>query len=105
MMSRTGSIIGWGRGCPYSDPDDGCCTHERNATPECHEFACPFVSADDIRIRDRCYHAAGLLVHRIDTRLERGEHFRDRHGGLLLSLDQVIEAVLHDNLATKPARE
>jgi len=45
------------------------------------------------------YEVARLLVHQIDVRLERGEHLRDRRGNLLLDLGQVVDAILHDNLA------
>lgn len=29
------------RDCEYQDPDDGCCLHPDNHTPECHVWACP----------------------------------------------------------------
>lgn len=27
--------------CEFADPVDGCCTHPKNFTPECHVGACP----------------------------------------------------------------
>jgi hypothetical protein len=27
--------------CGWKDESDGCCSHPRNATPECHQFCCP----------------------------------------------------------------
>jgi len=31
------------KNCEYSDPDDGCCMHPDNQTPECHRWACPLI--------------------------------------------------------------
>lgn len=27
--------------CEFADPVDGCCSHPKNMTPECHVNACP----------------------------------------------------------------
>ena len=27
--------------CGWKSAEDGCCSHPRNATPECHQFCCP----------------------------------------------------------------
>lgn len=27
--------------CEHKDPEDGCCSHPKNMTPECHVMACP----------------------------------------------------------------
>ena len=29
------------KGCEFQDAADGCCTHSKNHTPECHVGACP----------------------------------------------------------------
>ncbi len=47
------------------------------------------------------YHAALQLVARIDDDQSRGvRHYRSRGGQLLMTLDQVVEAILADDLAT-----
>jgi hypothetical protein len=51
---------------------------------------------DDLEER---YRWAYLLVLAIDAQLKRGtRHFRDRSGRLLQSLDEVVQAILSDNL-------
>jgi hypothetical protein len=30
--------------CPHRDPEDGCCLHEANPTPECNGAVCPLVT-------------------------------------------------------------
>lgn len=30
-------------GCAFADPEDLCCTHENNMTPECHNNSCPLI--------------------------------------------------------------
>lgn len=27
--------------CSHKNPEDGCCSHPKNMTPECHVGACP----------------------------------------------------------------
>jgi hypothetical protein len=44
------------------------------------------------------YVKALQLVERVDARLEQGQHFRDSGGRLLLSLDEVIRAILDGRL-------
>ncbi len=52
------------------------------------------IKPDDVR-----YAWAYLLVLAIDAQLERGtRHFRDRSGCLLQTLDEVVRAILSDNL-------
>lgn len=29
--------------CPYRDPEDGCCAHPNNLTPECNGIVCPLM--------------------------------------------------------------
>lgn len=36
--------------CEHKDPEDGCCHHPKNMTPECHVGACP-------RLHRRIYQA------------------------------------------------
>src|SRR5690606_180995 len=33
------------RDCEHADPEDGCCLHPKNQTPECHMNACPRLDA------------------------------------------------------------
>lgn len=44
------------------------------------------------------YQAALQLVNRIDWNLAQGRHYRTRSGRLLVHLDQVVEAILRDEL-------
>lgn len=37
--------------CEFADPKDGCCSHPKNMTPECHVAACP-----------RLHRRVGILV-------------------------------------------
>ncbi len=30
--------------CEFKDREDGCCSHPKNGTPECHPHACPRLS-------------------------------------------------------------
>ena len=49
--------------------------------------------------QEAVYLAALHLVQRIDEDLRRGvRHYRDRAGQLLTSLDEVVRAMLDDNL-------
>ncbi len=49
--------------------------------------------------REAAYRAALKLVARIDEELTRGiRHYRNRAGKLLTRLDEVIRAILADNL-------
>lgn len=51
------------------------------------------------REREQVYVAALHLVQRVDEDLRRGvRHYRDRAGQLLTSLDEVVRAMLDDNL-------
>ncbi|HMQ50513.1 MAG TPA: hypothetical protein PKE64_14620 [Anaerolineae bacterium] len=52
--------------------------------------------------REAAYYAALELVTRIDEELSRGiRHYRSRSGVLLTTLDEVINAILQDNLLTE----
>lgn len=56
----------------------------------------PVISESD---RNLAYDAALKLVARIDEELTRGiRHYRDKAGRLLTKLDEVIRAILADNL-------
>lgn len=48
--------------CEHKDPQDGCCSHPKNMTPECHVGACP-------RLHRRIYDAwlASLPNKKDDT--------------------------------------
>ena len=49
--------------------------------------------------REQCYQAALKLVERIDDDLTRGTYYyRNNDGELLLTLDQVVVAILDDDL-------
>lgn len=49
--------------------------------------------------REATYHAALELVARIDEDLTRGiRHYRTKAGVLLTTLDEVVRAILDDNL-------
>jgi hypothetical protein len=51
--------------------------------------------------KDAAYHAALRLVRRIDSDLERGTgHYRTTDGLLLATLDQVVNAIIANNLET-----
>ena len=57
--------------------------------------------------QEATYRAALVLVETIDRTLAGGGHYRSRSGRLLLTQDQVIAAILTDDLATpqtRPAR-
>ena len=34
--------------CGWKSAEDGCCSHPRNATPECHQFICPIHPQDPL---------------------------------------------------------
>ena len=56
--------------------------------------------------RDATYHAALKLVERIDEDLTKGiRHYRNTAGELLTTLDQVINAILTDDLLLPEAQE
>lgn len=60
------------------------------------------VNADDADAR---YEAALLLVRRIDADLQRGtRYYRDKSGRLLLTLGEVMDAILTDNLQVDAPR-
>ena len=42
---RIGGILVFSpiKDCEHQDPDDRCCHHPANLTPECHNFACPLL--------------------------------------------------------------
>ena len=65
------------------------------------ERAMPIQTDDE----DARYAAALRLVQAIDRDLQKGtRHYYDGAGRLLLSLDEVVQAILHDNLMVeKPA--
>lgn len=49
--------------------------------------------------REAAYHAALRLVARIDDDLQRGiRHYRTKAGKLLISLDEVVRAIIADDL-------
>ena len=59
------------------------------------------VKAPTAAEREATYQAALKLVARIDEDLTRGiRHYRNKAGELLRTLDQVIEAILADDLMT-----
>ena len=56
--------------------------------------------------QDATYYAALELVARIDDDLTRGiRHYRTKAGLLLTTLDEVIQAILEDNLLTPTWQE
>lgn len=61
----------------------------------------PYPLTDDRLIR---YTVALDVVTQIDEQLNRGVHFRDWEGRVLLNLDEVIHACLTDQLAPLPHR-
>jgi hypothetical protein len=55
---------------------------------------------------DAAYYAALRLVDRIDEDLTKGiRHYRNRAGELLTTLDQVVNAILTDDLQVPEVRE
>ncbi len=69
--------------------------HSRRTKPA-HGDLGPQVLAGDADAR---YDAALNLVQAIDRDLQKGtRHYYDGRGHLLVSLDEVIQAILHDNL-------
>lgn len=55
--------------------------------------------ANPVIEREAVYMAALHLVQRVDEDLRRGvRHYRDRAGQLLTSLDEVVRAMLEDDL-------
>ncbi len=55
---------------------------------------------------DAAYYAALKLVDRIDEDLTKGiRHYRNKAGELLTTLDQVVNAILEDNLLVPEAQE
>jgi len=58
-----------------------------------------FAKSQKISERDATYYAALELVAQIDEDLTRGvRHYRNKAGTLLTSLDEVVQAILDDNL-------
>lgn len=56
--------------------------------------------------QEAAYYAALHLVDRIDEDLTRGtRHYRNKAGKLLQTLDEVIRAILNDDLQIKEERE
>jgi hypothetical protein len=56
--------------------------------------------------QEAAYHAALELVARIDEDLTRGiRHYRTKAGILLTTLDEVIRAILEDNLLIPEEQE
>ncbi|MCB0167139.1 MAG: hypothetical protein KDI79_23120 [Anaerolineae bacterium] len=56
--------------------------------------------------QDAAYHAALELVARIDDDLSRGiRHYRTKAGQLLTTLDEVIRAILADDLLVPERQE
>lgn len=56
--------------------------------------------------QETAYYAALELVARIDDELTRGvRHYRDKAGTLLNTLDEVINAILTDNLMQPETQE
>lgn len=56
--------------------------------------------------QEAAYYAALELVARIDEELTRGiRHYRNKAGVLLTSLDQVVHAILHDDLQTPETQD
>lgn len=56
--------------------------------------------------QDSAYYAALELVAQIDEDLTRGvRHYRNKAGVLLTTLDEVINAILEDNLLTQNHQE
>lgn len=49
--------------------------------------------------KDACFKSACLLAHQIDCDLDAGRyHYRNRAGELLTTLDQIVAAILSNNL-------
>lgn len=56
--------------------------------------------------REATYHAALKLVARIDEDLTRGvRHYRNKAGTLLTTLDEVVRAILENDLLHDEAKE
>lgn len=39
--------------CGWKDNEDGCCAHPHNATPECHQYACPIKVSKVIKVKKK----------------------------------------------------
>ena len=69
-----------------------------------HRYATPrvypeLVKPSRVSEQEATYYAALELVARIDEDLTRGiRHYRTKAGMLLTSLDEVVQAILDDNL-------
>ncbi|MBN1995685.1 MAG: hypothetical protein JW953_23560 [Anaerolineae bacterium] len=72
---------------------------QRRAYPE-------LVVAPPLSEKDAAYYAALKLVARIDEDLSLGiRHYRNRAGRLLTTLDQVVHAILADDLLVAEEQE
>jgi hypothetical protein len=64
------------------------------------------VKSNKTNEQDAAYYAAVELVARIDEELTRGvRHYRTKAGQLLTTLDEVINAILSDNLLVPEERD
>ncbi len=64
------------------------------------------VKSPKVTEQEATYYAALELVARIDEDLTRGiRHYRDKAGLLLATMDEVIRAILDDNLLVSEEQE
>ncbi|MBN1218772.1 MAG: hypothetical protein JXM69_07585 [Anaerolineae bacterium] len=76
--------------------------HRRNN----HRAYPELVVTHSVSESDAAYYAALKLVARIDEDLTRGvRHYRNKAGILLTTLDQVVHAILTDDLSVPEVRE
>lgn len=78
-------------------------SHYRNGHKRTYSgFAVPA----NVTEREEAYYAALKLVERIDEDLTKGiRHYRTKAGQLLLTLDEVIRAILDNDLLVEEKRE
>lgn len=78
-------------------------TNQRYATPRVYP---ELVKPSRVSEQEATYYAALELVARIDEDLTRGiRHYRTKAGVLLTSLDEVVRAILDDNLLVPEQQE
>ena len=70
--------------------------NQRHVAPRAYP---ELVKSSKMTEQEATYYAALELVARIDEELTRGiRHYRDKTGLLLTTLDEVVRAILDDNL-------
>lgn len=68
--------------CGYRDPEDGCCSHPKNITPECHQWCCP--------ARSRlCFFSVNLLGNQRELFAEVRTIRQGPHAALVCSVSRM----------------